>query len=866
MARKPFKIVNHLDLSGNNLMDVSAIYRGSYNALSNDLTIYAGSDPATSPDTNGGNLNLRSGAGNVANGSILIRVAGGDYGVDLAGSTAATITTNNQLITLAAGTAAVKITSTTDSSSATTGALQIAGGAFVAKSLYLNGGVIATTTATTWNILTTVATTINAFTSATAITLGSSSASAVVTLQSTKEASAVGTAALVVAGGASVAKALRVGGASYLGDNAADTTTASGAVTLTNSSASYPLTLGADVKLYRSAADILCIDDNVTINGVSGVSSVTTAATTYAFGTTDTLSVAKAGSTTTVLGKLVVDQDVEFKSYVPYLHFSALATAPITTTPGLLYYDSTTDGLVFTPATSDISLSLGQEQVVRVYNNSGATISNGTVVRRNGGASGDAITVLPAQANSAATSAVLGVATQDIAAGAYGFVTTQGLVHGVSTASTLGAIYLSAATAGAFTSTAPTGTNYVVEVGVVVATGVIHVNIRQAWDGTATYNSVRTATQLIHNDLQLPSKSSPSSTVEGSLIWNSTSKLLTVYNGTTRKVYVDTDTTQSLSNKTYNALTLTSATTGFTIAGGTAAATLTVQKSLSVTTGAVSLIGASAGSTLTLPTSATISALTANHVLYASAANTISGEAQLAVSRGGTGIAAWDTNYFYKGSGTAAVAKSNLYDDGNSVHVAASKGLVLDSGSGVLTVNHASTAATAAMALLHSGEKSADFIAASITSTATGNYVKKTLNVVSSGTVTSNYAIYSTASGGSSNYSFYGAAGQLYNANDIITAGSLQVNGGVVSSTSASVAMFNTRATALTMLTTASSILTIGAADASTRTTNIYSEVNIGTSEYERVVNHYGAYHYGGSTGFSIEWNSADNSLDFIKL
>lgn len=79
-----------------------------------------------------------------------------------------------------------------------------------------------------------------------------------------------------------------------------------------------------------------------------------------------------------------------------------------------------------------------------------------------------------------------------------------------------------------------------------------------------------------------------------------------------------------------------------TINTGDADRVLTLGADLAVANYKVTLSGDAAGtSTLQLPAgTTTISAITSGHVLYASAANTIAGEASLDVSRGGTGRAA----------------------------------------------------------------------------------------------------------------------------------------------------------------------------------------------------------------------------------
>jgi len=115
---------------------------------------------------------------------------------------------------------------------------------------------------------------------------------------------------------------------------------------------------------------------------------------------------------------------------------------------------------------------------------------------------------------------------------------------------------------------------------------------------------------------------------------------------------------------TFNDLTLTSQTNGFTIAGGTGVSssrTVDINAGLTVgsdtNTGTITLTSNNTTArSLTLNSDSIITGLTANHVLYASAVNTISGEAQLAVSRGGTGVASVDSNTIFAGSATVPAA------------------------------------------------------------------------------------------------------------------------------------------------------------------------------------------------------------------
>jgi hypothetical protein len=106
-----------------------------------------------------------------------------------------------------------------------------------------------------------------------------------------------------------------------------------------------------------------------------------------------------------------------------------------------------------------------------------------------------------------------------------------------------------------------------------------------------------------------------------------------------------------------------------------------------------------------------------------------------------------------------------------SLTLNANANLTMTSGTGIFTQTYTSTTATTSVSLTHAGAKSATFIAHQINGTATSsaNTINKTtLDVESTGTwngtTANNYAIYSNATGGTTNYSFYGNSGTLYNA------------------------------------------------------------------------------------------------------
>ena len=152
---------------------------------------------------------------------------------------------------------------------------------------------------------------------------------------------------------------------------------------------------------------------------------------------------------------------------------------------GRVFYDNVNKSLAYYNDASDVTVQIGQENLVRVYNNTGSTILNGAVCYING-ANGPFPTVALAKADSSATSQeTLGICTADILTGEYGYITTDGIVHDINTnGMTAGAsVYLSAATAGAFTTTAPLQPNYAIVVGYVTevsaTTGAVYVQIQR---------------------------------------------------------------------------------------------------------------------------------------------------------------------------------------------------------------------------------------------------------------------------------------------------------------------------------------------------------------------------------------------------
>jgi hypothetical protein len=151
---------------------------------------------------------------------------------------------------------------------------------------------------------------------------------------------------------------------------------------------------------------------------------------------------------------------------------------------GVIFYDNVNKALSVYNEEPDITLQVGQEQWVRVYNGSGGLISNGQVCYMSG-TNGEFPVVGLAMADAAGTAdTVLGLATHDIEDGTFGYLTTHGTVHDVDTSSFSNGdrLYLSATVAGGLVTVAPESPpNYRIEIGSAVfihaTSGTIYVNI-----------------------------------------------------------------------------------------------------------------------------------------------------------------------------------------------------------------------------------------------------------------------------------------------------------------------------------------------------------------------------------------------------
>jgi hypothetical protein len=160
-----------------------------------------------------------------------------------------------------------------------------------------------------------------------------------------------------------------------------------------------------------------------------------------------------------------------------YTNFTSVA-AP-TFTEGRVWYDTAQKSLAFYNDSALSPVFIGENIVLKVYNNTGSTIAKGSAVYIQSGGAFTYPDVGLAKADAIGTSAVIGLMNAATPTGNFGYVTSTGVITGVNTgAMTEGTIlYLSPYSAGQLMNTVPP-TGYVVQVGVVAhsnsSTGTIY--------------------------------------------------------------------------------------------------------------------------------------------------------------------------------------------------------------------------------------------------------------------------------------------------------------------------------------------------------------------------------------------------------
>ena len=156
---------------------------------------------------------------------------------------------------------------------------------------------------------------------------------------------------------------------------------------------------------------------------------------------------------------------------VDWLDFTPQPSAPAHQ-EGRTFYDDNRKVLVTYNDISDVALDIGQELWGRVENDNAYVLENGKVGCVKGASipGGDLLCDLADAADLESSSRTLGLFTNDIAIGGFGYITRYGVVRGVDTSMwTMGdLLYLDAHNPGELTNTRPISPHYPVRIGVVM--------------------------------------------------------------------------------------------------------------------------------------------------------------------------------------------------------------------------------------------------------------------------------------------------------------------------------------------------------------------------------------------------------------
>jgi len=193
----------------------------------------------------------------------------------------------------------------------------------------------------------------------------------------------------------------------------------------------------------------------------------------------------------------------EFGIQLGNLEFDNTPT-DIPTTAGSMYYNDTDGTLDLILKGGNVTLQIGQEQVVRVVNKTATNIdlleANYQAVRITG-AQGQRMKVDLAQAtNDVLSSETIGLVTETIANNEEGFITTSGLVRGINTTGSLQSetwldgdiLYLSPTVSGRITKVKPIAPNHLVIIGYVISAhitqGTIFVKVNNGYELDELHN------------------------------------------------------------------------------------------------------------------------------------------------------------------------------------------------------------------------------------------------------------------------------------------------------------------------------------------------------------------------------------------
>jgi len=199
---------------------------------------------------------------------------------------------------------------------------------------------------------------------------------------------------------------------------------------------------------------------------------------------TDYITTNEVGNDSTITGSTVTDALNNIVNGTAVFDVITLDTTPVITDPaeGQINWNAEDGTAQIGLPGGNVKLQLGQEHVIRVKNEEAFTLTNGTVVYASS-SSGNIKYVKRASCDDGINGyRIVGVATEDIAAGSFGYITTIGIVRDVNTDSLPGGAVVYLGVNGAITTTRPVAPNKCIVVGIVVRShateGILYTNIQ----------------------------------------------------------------------------------------------------------------------------------------------------------------------------------------------------------------------------------------------------------------------------------------------------------------------------------------------------------------------------------------------------
>lgn len=147
-------------------------------------------------------------------------------------------------------------------------------------------------------------------------------------------------------------------------------------------------------------------------------------------------------------------------------HIDLTTTSNPSHLEGRIFYDDANKALAVYNSEAEITLQVGQEEWIRVYNNTGSVIANSAPIRLSGSFN-SVPTIALCDATTYDNAEVIGLATHAIEDATYGFVTTRGIVQGIDTSTyTAGQTIHVGVSPGSIQTASPTYPYWSTEIGI----------------------------------------------------------------------------------------------------------------------------------------------------------------------------------------------------------------------------------------------------------------------------------------------------------------------------------------------------------------------------------------------------------------